>query len=253
VPPAGRRGPLGGQVARGDELFPAESRREHLDPFARDVRQRELGLRQLIREHVRLADRDLNAVATRVLAGCGDRVGIYVERGHGPETELRGGHGQHARAAAQIEHTRRRSLEQELEAEPSGRVRAGTEGQAWVDHHRDRVRIGLLPRRPEPQPTHPHGPVEALPRLLPTGLDFCGSSWAEDLPEPLFGSWSRVGRQLEVCFVVDLLEPLRKELEHDRPGLLGPGDWHAHGETAELRVAQRNAARSFSKKPPSAL
>ena len=53
--------------------------------------------------------------------------------------------------------------------------------------------------------------------------------------------------------MVDLLEPFGEELDHDRPGILRTGNGHPHRKAAKLRVAQRNAARSFSKKPPSAL
>jgi hypothetical protein len=95
--------------------------------------------------------------------------------------------------------------------------------------------------------------VEVLPPLLPARLDLRDLDAAEGGGEALFRLGSAVRRELEPVLVLPLLETLREEHEHRRAGLLPPFDWDADGEPPKGASVQRNAVRSFSKKPSSGL
>jgi hypothetical protein len=95
--------------------------------------------------------------------------------------------------------------------------------------------------------------VELLPGFAPAGVDVGRGSRAEDLPETLFAARLRVRGELDSAIQLDFLESFRKELDQNRTGFLGPVPCDTDGYPAEELVAQRNAARSFSKKPSSAL
>ena len=95
--------------------------------------------------------------------------------------------------------------------------------------------------------------METLPRLAPVLRNFGSSARTEGLPEALLSASRRIRGQFEVAIDLEFLESLREELEHRRASLLGTLGWDANREAAELRRGQRNAARSFSKKPSSGL
>jgi hypothetical protein len=95
--------------------------------------------------------------------------------------------------------------------------------------------------------------MKPLPGLAPACLHIGGGSRAEDLPETLFAAGLRIRGELDSAVNFDLLEPLREELDQKRTGIFGSIRCDADGDPPEELVAQRNAARSFSKKPSSAL
>ena len=49
-------------------------------------------------------------------------------------------------------------------------MRTGAEGAARVDHDRGLAGVGLLPRRPDPEPARAHRTVERAPAVLPARL-----------------------------------------------------------------------------------
>ena len=101
---------------------------------------------------------------------------------------------------------------------------AGAERAARVDHDGDRVRVGLLPGRADPERADPDRLVELAPAVLPVLLDVRRGGAAEGLPDPLLAGGVRVRGQLEgATLAAELLETLGKELEHDRTRLLRPG------------------------------
>ncbi len=95
--------------------------------------------------------------------------------------------------------------------------------------------------------------MESLPRLAPPCVDVRRRAGPEYLPEAFLPACPGVGGELDPTVDLDFLESLRKELDQERARLLGARLGHAHGDAAKEWVAQRNAARSFSKKPSSAL
>ena len=76
---------------------------------------------------------------------------------------------------------------------------------------------------------------------------------AEDLPQALLPTRLRVRSQLDATAHRNFLEALGEELDHHRPGFLRALGADADRHSAEQRVAQRNAARIFSKNPSSGL
>jgi hypothetical protein len=128
-------------------------------------------------------------------------------------------------------------------------VAAGAERAARVDDDRLRVGRRLFPGRPDPQLSDTHRPVEIAPAFLPAARNVLGGDLAERGPEPLLAGVVGVGDQLEAVRVVELLESLREELEHQRAGLLGAFSGNRRGDPAQ---AQRNALFSFWKNPSSA-
>ncbi len=193
---------------------------------------------------------DVDAVVGGVPLGRLDGLRVVVEREHRREAELCRRDREHARAAADVEHAASLLRLEQLEAELRGRVPAGAEGAARIDHDRDRVAVGLLPRRPDPEPADADRLVELPPAVLPVLLDVGRRRTAERLPDPLLAGRVRVGRDLEAAVAGDLLEPFREELEHDRPRFLGPGVGDGDRDAPE-QGGQRIAFLSFSKKPSS--
>ena len=191
---------------------------------------------------------DAHAVGECIALGRLDRLGVEVDRVDRLEPELRGCDRQDSGPAACVEEVSERNVEQQLEAEPCRRVCACAERATGVDHHRDRVGIGLLPRRADPDRTDPNRPVEGPPAVLPALLDIGRPGAAERRPEPFLPVIVRVRRQLDAVGTVALLEALREELEHDRAGLLGSGRRDRHGDAPQR---QRNALFSLSKNPSS--
>ena len=127
-------------------------------------------------------------------------------------------------------------------------VAAGPERAARIDHDGERVGVRPLPRRADPEAPDPHGPVELPPAILPVVADLRDRCAAEGLPDPLLSGRVRVRGDLDPAVAVDLLEPLREELEHDGARLLGPRGGDADRDALE---DQRSALLSFSKKPSS--
>ena len=127
----------------------------------------------------------------RAFARVASTTGLEVDADDRREAEQRGGDREHARAAADVEQARRGELEQELEAEPRRRVRAGAERAARVDDDRERVGGRRLPRRPDPERADPDRPVELAPAVLPARLDVVGARAAEEVPETLLAACVR--------------------------------------------------------------
>jgi hypothetical protein len=112
-------------------------------------------------------DRDRDAVRGRVNACRLERHLVDVDRLHRREAELRGRNGEDPGAAADVEQARRLHVLQELEAEPGGRMRPRPERTAGVDHDRDGVSRGILPRGPDPATADPDAVMKSAPAVLP--------------------------------------------------------------------------------------
>jgi hypothetical protein len=89
--------------------------------------------------------------------------------------------------------------------------------------------------------------VERAPTVLPVPRNRLRRDRAEGGPEALLAARVRVGSELDPVVRVTLFETFREELEHQRPGSLGPLLWN-NGSDASERL-QRNALFSFSKNP----
>src|SRR5918995_964498 len=120
-----------------------------------------------------------------------------------------------------------------------------------VDHDRDPVVGRTLPRGPDPERAGTRRPVEGAPALPPVGRDvvlLCRAERAGDArPAVRIG----VRRELDLVAALALLEPFRRELQHQRASLLRALLRNADGDAA--KAAQRNALFSLSKNPSSGL
>ena len=76
-----------------------------------DVRNRDVRPREVVGEHVRMADLDADTVSGRVLARDGDGGLVHVERSHRREPELRRRDREHAGSAAEVGEASARSVE----------------------------------------------------------------------------------------------------------------------------------------------
>src|SRR5436190_10483888 len=236
------------EVAGRDEKPRVELRRQRLYDVERDVRDRHLGGRQLVRQGVGSARLDSDAVRARVRERRLDRGIVDVDAVHGREAELRGRDREHARAAANVEQAclvgqfdtaqqaRGREFLEQLEAEPRGRVRAGAEGAAGVDHDRREPTRRPLPRRPDPEAVDDDTVVEGAPGVLPA---FAHGLGLHDV-EP-------GGRLVGVDGVraVQLLDALREDVQEERELGLAADD--------DVPLQPRNMLFSFSYRPSSAL
>jgi hypothetical protein len=144
-------------------------------------------------------------------------------------------------------------LEDVPKAQLCGGMGAGAEGLSRVDDDWDQPFIRLLPRRAHPQLANANRPMELPPSLGPSCLHVARGARTENLPEPLLAARLRIGGEFDPPVERDLLESLREQLDQDGPGLLRALGGDADGNSAEERIAQRNAALSFSKKPSSGL
>ena len=225
--------------------------RERQHGLGGDVREREVGLGQLVLAQVGLPDVDRDAVVGRVPLARLDRLRVEVERQHRGEAELRGGDREHAGAAADVEHAAARLGLEQLEAEPRRRMPAGAEGAAGIDHDRDRVRVRLLPGRADPEPADPDGLVELPPAVLPVLLDVGDRGAAERLPDPLLAGRVRVRGELEPAARLSISsKPSGKSSSMTARACSA----RAAGTVTETRLSrrgQRRALLSFSKKPSS--
>ena len=103
------------------------------------------------------------------------------------------------------------------------------------------------------------GPIQSRPtrtgwwnmrqRSSQPALDVGALGRAEEMPDLLLACRVGVGDELDTAVALDLLEPLREQLDHGRARLLGAPFENLHGDAAQ--VAQRNALFSLSKKPSS--
>src|SRR5438128_2679778 len=126
---------------------------------------------------------------------------------------------------------------------------ARSECLAGVDHDREQAGRRPLPRRADPEAADLDRPVERAPALLPAVLDVGPLRGTEGVPEALLPARVGVGRELERVVVIDLLEAVREELDHDRPRLLAAAQRYGHRHAAE--AGQRKKFRTRSKNPSS--
>jgi hypothetical protein len=101
---------------------------------------------------------------------------------------------------------------------------AGAERAPGVDHDRLDPVGRRLPRRPDPEPPDAHRPVKLPPALFPISGHVVGVHLAEGRPETLLTGVVGVRHQLQPVGVLDLLEALREQLEHQGPSRLGTLD-----------------------------
>ena len=189
----------------------AEPRPERDDRLGGDVREREVGRRQVVLAQISLLDFDRDAVVGGVPLGRLDGLGIEVECPHGREAELRGRDREDAGAAADVEHASPLLALEQLQAELRRRMAAGAERAARVDHDRERVGVGLLPGWADPERADANRLVELAPAVLPVLFDVRRGGAAEGLPDPLLAGRVRVRRQLEGAAVAaELLEAFGK-------------------------------------------
>ena len=127
---------------------------------------------------------------------------------------------------------------------------AGAERAARVDDDEERVRRRLLPRRADPEATDPDRLVIHPPALFPPALDVRALGRAEEVPDLFLAGGVGVGDELDASGMLDLLEPLREELDHGCPRLLGASLQDLDRDPPQ--ATHRNALFSFSKKPSSA-
>ena len=179
-------------------------------------------------------------VALRRLDGLRVEVDPHDRR----EPELGGRDREDTRAAAHVEHAAALLRLEQLEAQPRRGMSARAERAARIDHDRDRVLVGRLPGRADPEAADPLRPMELPPALLPVVVDVGGArGTAEGLPDALLAGRIRVRGQLERAVSLQLLEPLGEELQHDRARLLRPRVGNGHRHPPEDHRRALNEAR----------
>jgi hypothetical protein len=123
-------------------------------------------------------------------------------------------------------------------------VGSGAERATRIDDDGERVARRRLPRRADPEAAHANRPVEGAPLVLPATVDVRAARAGEERPETLLPCGVRVRGELDALGAVDLLEPLREQLEHGRASLFETLRPDLDGNAAET---QRNALFSLSK------
>ena len=156
-----------------------------------DVREREVRPRQVVLAQIGLLDVDRRRRCRRRSARSprppGDRSRMPARaRSRASRPRSRGRRSRSRRRAR----SPLLALEQ-LQAELCRRMAAGTERAARVDHDRERVRVGLLPGRADPERADANRLVELALTVLPVLLDVRRGGAAEGLPDPLLAG--RVG------------------------------------------------------------
>jgi hypothetical protein len=112
-------------------------------------------------------------------------------------------------------------------------VRAGAERAPRIDHDQKRIRVRLLPGRPDPEATDPDAVVKATPRVLPALGDVLDLDDVE--------AERRLVR-IDGERAVELLDALGEDVEEERELRLAADD-----DVSLQR--QRNALFSLSKRP----
>src|ERR671914_603366 len=148
------------EVAGGDKDGDVEAWCECLDRREVEVREREIGARELQLERVSACDVDRHAVSLCVPRGGFGGGRLAVDSDDRAEAELCRSDRQNSRAAADVEHAAAFSLEQQPKTESRGRVRAGAERASGVYDHGDHVAGRLLPGRADPERADPDRTVE---------------------------------------------------------------------------------------------
>jgi hypothetical protein len=247
-------GRIGVQVPGSDEQPALRPRCKRLDRLTRDVRDRDLRERQVGSMRVGERRSHLGVVRGRVSPGLLDGDLIDVERADGPVAEQRGGDGEDARPAPDVEQARlaaelRPKLDEELEAEPRRRMPTRPERARGLDHDRDHVLRRSLPRRADPEGADPDGPVEVPPPLRPAARDLGLDGAREGRPNRRRSGLVGVPRQLDLFTSIPLLEAGRKEVDEGGARDLGLRRRDLDRDPPE--PAQRKTLFSLSKKPSS--
>ena len=190
---------------------------------------------------------------------------FVIEPGHGPEAELGRGDGEHPRAGAEVGErsrglTRLVESQEELEAHLRRGVGAGAERLARIDRDVDlRVGIGLGPRGPHAQPSHPDGLVKVAPAVSPVVGDLRRADLHQALARRGFqgrdrGQLSRraVDRVLHVGGAALLLHASRRQLDQLGEHLLGHLGAAANRQPNHPVLGLLAPAAAQSRAPPGA-
>ena len=113
-------------------------------------------------------------------------------------------------------------------------MRTGAKGAARIDHDGGLAGVGLLPRRPDPEPSRPCGPVERAPGVLPARLDRRHVDVCERGADCLDRALVDVEPEGERLSRLRLLEAARRELDRGRACLLCERERDADGHPDEL-------------------
>ena len=192
------------------------------DGLRGDVRDRHVARRERVVAQVGERDVDDDVVRGRVALVASTACGSKSTASTGAKPSLAAGDREHARPAADVEQAARLLPQQQLQAEPRRRVRAGAERAPGVDHDRGRVGVGLLPRRADPERADANRAVELPPALLPAGLDVGRRGAAERLPERSSPAASVYAASSSASSVSSSSNPSGKSSSMTRARLLGP-------------------------------
>jgi hypothetical protein len=217
---------------------------ERLDRVERDVGDRKLRRRQRPVAGVDQACLDRDVVARHIDTSRRDGRFVDVDSGDRRMPELRRRHGEYPRAAADVEQAAPLFPEQQLEAEASRRMGAGTERPPGIDNDGQSVARRLLPRWPDPKRPDPSRAVKRAPAVLPARFDLARPR-SRELGEDAHRRIT-VGGELDLGPMLLFLDSRGCQLDEARPEQL---ELLAAG--ANCGTDQRNALRSLRMKPSS--
>ena len=164
---------------------------------------------------------------------------VVVDGPDRPVAEAGRGDREHARAAADVQQRAALAAGEQLDAELGRRVGAGAERAAGIDHDGELARVGLLPRRPDPEPAGAHRMMERAPAVLPALLHRRHVGAGERLQQTRHGIVLDVERHRERAGGLALLEAAGRELERDRTRAPPPARAAVDAETRTRRPSRQ--------------
>ena len=247
--PPQRARPFGGQVARrhGDSCRGAIEK--GLDDGELDIGHDDIGVGELVAQHV--GARDLHVDAVRACGLRGDLDGDLVEIDGADRREAETGRrdSHDTRPAAGVEQAAALEPGEKVDACARRRMRAGPERSPGIDDDRELSGRRRDPRRPDPEPAGADGPMELFPAVFPSARYGLTRRLSEGRPDLRFARAVGVGGELDGRACLVLLEPGRKALEEPRSGDLGLRARDAERDADE--AAQRSALFRRLKNPSS--
>ena len=244
-----RARPFGGQIARRHGDSRRRTLEKDLDDGELDIGYDDIGVGDLVAEHVYVRDLQGNAVRARGL--CGDLDGDVVEIDGANRSEAEAGRrdSHDTRSAAGIEQAAALEPGEKVDACARRRMRTRPESSPGIDDDRELSGRWRDPRRPDPDPAGADGAMELLPAVFPPARNGLTRRLSEGRPDLRLARTVGVRDELDGRICLMLLEPSRKALEEPRSGDLGFRARDAECDADE--AAQRRALFRRLKNPSS--
>ena len=186
------------EVAGADEERALDALADLGDQLGAHVGDRDVHVRERLDPRVGPLELELEAVCSGVRPRRLNGVRVVVQADHWREAELRGRDRENAGAAADVQQRSGLELANEVEAQPSGGMRAGSERAAGIDDDGIRASRLILPRRHDQDAAGADRPVEPLPALHPIGRDVGRGHLSERGRHPALAPGVGVRRQHEL-------------------------------------------------------